>query len=380
MRGALFMMGPGDQLGARYKLRISHVPPIWDQYNPHSPHNSISTFLSSLSFARPLSASNPRDKIYAFLGHPSLRIPKRKPFIIEVHYEWSVAEVYTDFAAQWMTRLKDHSMLNYVKATVDDFHASDEYPSWCPRWDQSPYFLESLAPENARDHYNCGGSYPFDVRVNSRRILMARGFVFDVLRGTSSPFTMHFRLTKENSPTFLDVMDDILGGFGNARDIDESILTELAMALTCGFSRWTDKLPVQSEEDHYLDFCSFIMEQSSIRPPQRSDILRHVMQIIRRNRSNPEGALQFSASASRLCNNRKLAVTRKGYFGLVPKESQPRDVVCVLFGAKTPFVLRPHKNGAFFLVGECYVEGIMHGEAMKMLDRGKFVEEQIDIM
>jgi hypothetical protein len=35
-----------------------------------------------------------------------------------------------------------------------------------------------------------------------------------------------------------------------------------------------------------------------------------------------------------------------------------------------PFILREDKDGFFMLVGECYVHGIMDGEAMKEQDMG----------
>jgi hypothetical protein len=42
------------------------------------------------------------------------------------------------------------------------------------------------------------------------------------------------------------------------------------------------------------------------------------------------------------------------------------DVVCVLFGSDVPFILRPSPEGDYQLIGECYVSGIMRGEALDM--------------
>jgi hypothetical protein len=43
------------------------------------------------------------------------------------------------------------------------------------------------------------------------------------------------------------------------------------------------------------------------------------------------------------------------------------DVVCVLSGGDVPFILRQVGNkGEYKLIGECYVAGIMHGEALDM--------------
>jgi hypothetical protein len=50
------------------------------------------------------------------------------------------------------------------------------------------------------------------------------------------------------------------------------------------------------------------------------------------------------------------------------------DRVCVLYGGITPFVLR--KKGIYHqLIGECYVAGLMRGEAVDERDAGRLKEE-----
>lgn len=48
----------------------------------------------------------------------------------------------------------------------------------------------------------------------------------------------------------------------------------------------------------------------------------------------------------------------------------PGDQVCILFGGNTPFVLRPC-NEYYQLVGECYIHGMMDGEAMAFSNDGR---------
>lgn len=59
-----------------------------------------------------------------------------------------------------------------------------------------------------------------------------------------------------------------------------------------------------------------------------------------------------------------LFITKNRYLGLGPKSLMSRDQVWILAGADTPLVLRPLSNGRHQLVGEAYVHGIMHGEAL----------------
>ena len=58
---------------------------------------------------------------------------------------------------------------------------------------------------------------------------------------------------------------------------------------------------------------------------------------------------------------------------------KPGDIICVLFGGKMPFCLRPWGD-CYLLVGECYVHGLMNGEAMKMMDRTELVEKVFEIV
>ena len=57
-------------------------------------------------------------------------------------------------------------------------------------------------------------------------------------------------------------------------------------------------------------------------------------------------------------------LTRKGYLGMGPAETQPGDAVVIFCGGRIPFVLRP-QNGAedmWSLVGEAYCDGVMGGQ------------------
>jgi hypothetical protein len=64
--------------------------------------------------------------------------------------------------------------------------------------------------------------------------------------------------------------------------------------------------------------------------------------------------------------NRRFCVTRRGYFGLVPPGAQVGDIVCLLLGGKAPVVLRrDESDGLYIYMGDCYVHGIMYGEALK---------------
>ncbi len=61
---------------------------------------------------------------------------------------------------------------------------------------------------------------------------------------------------------------------------------------------------------------------------------------------------------------RTLFVTQTGYIGLGPLTMQPNDTVCVLLGCSVPVVIRREAPNRHILIGECYLHGIMDGEAL----------------
>jgi len=70
--------------------------------------------------------------------------------------------------------------------------------------------------------------------------------------------------------------------------------------------------------------------------------------------------------------NRRFFVTKQGYMGVGPAYIGKGDIVCVLFGGSTPYILRPTTNeGEYLLLGECYVDGVMDGEALNLLEKGR---------
>ena len=86
----------------------------------------------------------------------------------------------------------------------------------------------------------------------------------------------------------------------------------------------------------------------------------------------------YAAIGPHACG-RTFCLTARGYMGLVPPKSKVGDPICLLFGSQVPFVFLqvppehmpeirvldgqgPAVLGA--LAGECYVHGIMDGEAL----------------
>ena len=106
----------------------------------------------------------------------------------------------------------------------------------------------------------------------------------------------------------------------------------------------------------YLKMCRFRYEMVAFQkqglvPPKQRDLT-----------TQAEG-LEF-LKYSLIAEGRSLCVTTSGRLCLAPFNARVDDKVAILYGGKTPYVLRPVGDD-FEFVGESYVHGLMKGEALE---------------
>lgn len=63
---------------------------------------------------------------------------------------------------------------------------------------------------------------------------------------------------------------------------------------------------------------------------------------------------------------RRLALTTSGNLALLPLVAREDDIICILFGSRVAHVLRKADDLHWQLIGDCYLHGMMDGEAMKL--------------
>jgi len=79
----------------------------------------------------------------------------------------------------------------------------------------------------------------------------------------------------------------------------------------------------------------------------------------------------FLRLADRAFNRRTVFRTNTGVYGLCPRTVRGGDTVVVLFGGRTPFILRRIEGpdaSRFRLISDCYLEGYMDGEAVRLVN------------
>jgi hypothetical protein len=74
---------------------------------------------------------------------------------------------------------------------------------------------------------------------------------------------------------------------------------------------------------------------------------------------------RFEEVFSSLIGGCQFCITEQGYMGWVPASGQVGDQVCILYGCRIPYLIRPERSG-FRLLGDVYLHGLMDGEAIEL--------------
>jgi hypothetical protein len=71
--------------------------------------------------------------------------------------------------------------------------------------------------------------------------------------------------------------------------------------------------------------------------------------------------------------------------GLAPQSVREEDLICIVYGCSVPVVLRKifidEENGTYYyeLIGECYIHGMMDGEAFRILQEMKIDKQEFEL-
>ena len=88
--------------------------------------------------------------------------------------------------------------------------------------------------------------------------------------------------------------------------------------------------------------------------------------------SSPGIIFEFLRRVQSVIWGRRLAILDQGYVVLGPRSCEIDDLVCILHGCSVPVLLRRRSNmHGYTFVGECYVHGMMDGEARILEEQGK---------
>ena len=75
-----------------------------------------------------------------------------------------------------------------------------------------------------------------------------------------------------------------------------------------------------------------------------------------------EDTTNYKTALTHTIRSRTFFISKSGYMGLVPTALEEGDMICVVPGCNVPLLIRK-EGDHHLLVGECFVWGLMDGEA-----------------
>ena len=343
---------------------------LWASFDPENrvtdDRDSPRNFLDVIQTTTSLTATDPRDRIYALLGHPFAQ-----ELGIIPDYDKTIENVCQDLAQKWVLVKQSITILAAVRHATSnpaDLVHHLQYPSWCPRWDLTTQYLVKNFGGRFIQYEAAALLHPeFELIGHQLKI---KGFIFDTVRKTTPVIT---RKDTKISPQTIE--DNIIPRIATEAVEDESVwqhpyddrLRALASALVMGFD------DTSSHAD--ANGLSLVLSQLVTDAPDSHGLPDFMLDRIRSNASS-EGIWEYLARIRKTALNHRAFTTNTGYIGIGSMDVTEGDKLCIVFGLSVPFILRPLHDSTYLAIGYGYTEGIMHGETIDMLDEGKFSSQQ----
>jgi hypothetical protein len=335
------------------------------------------SLLNILNHSRTLKASDPRDHVYAFLGHQSAKHPDTGQLMVSPDYTISTESMLLEFAARWLEWTKDLNILSYVDHDSGGPPPINAFPSWVPRWDRRTAKIYTFAHQ---DIWYAGGELTEATTLaEDGRSLMVRGARIDEISFRSEAFAnADFLISDEgdaNGAAFYEVYRKLGEVMKHALDQSSPCIygaqnrfAAIARTLIAAQYYTTDSMQFES------DAAAFLL-------PIVSGYLSHldISEIPTERVGDSSGAARYKFRVRRGLAGRRFAISRQGLFGLVPAAAREGDICFVVFGMSAPLILRsvPDTEGYYQLIGQAYLLGMMDGEAMERLGSDEYHEEDI---
>ena len=306
-----------------------------------------------------------RDRLFAMLGLAC----DGNEADFEPDYQSPLEQVLLRYAHVFVRQGRGMQLL-YRAGLNDNSH---RFPSWIPDWTlKRPSSLHDSSG-NGTDFAASGPQQPVIFHARDSDELLVEGYVVDSIESISASSN-----EEENLAAYLDEVDAM---------VDSAVLT--AVREPRAELKW--KVPIAGALYPRVAASSGLDLHSSYQALRVYLKTKEARKAIHKGKGKliegtdpsvvyamaigrmsadsyrDQGANYLTALQDTL-HGWKFVVTKQGYVGTVPKLAELGDMVAIMKGGRVPFILQKSvtRPGAFRFVGECYVHGIMNGEALSL--------------
>lgn len=339
--------------------RFGYMNTCHAQFENGTPSNLIDL----LSATRSHFSMDPRDKIFGVLGLAS----DADTLLSNPDYSKSTVEVYSSLA---LRMIGDRKTLDFLSHKEDPlFTGIKGLPSWVVDWSVPPR-SHPLRRTFIYSSYQAAGDSQARVRTTpDPTTIYIMGFQIDKIKKCGDPLLRYpprdnffsnslrrMNLSGYNFDTQMyfeqarwtqwERLALKLDSYPNGEVPFEAFLRTLAGDLDMRGSQSTHELKFLYES--YLKSWDCLRDRGPTYCDRKvsDDICTHWF--------------WYRDAVEDVAYGRLFFISEEGYMGLGPPSTRPGDLVCVLLGGKTPYVLRPDGKGYYRLIGECYLHGQMY--------------------
>ena len=347
--------------------------------------------LSNLIYAsQQREASDPRDKVYALYG----LLQDCQKLDLEISYVASVEEVYRSAVRFCIENEGKLSILGHVSS----YRNQSDQPSWVPEWRAMSLSACSPVGWNAKSGFFKASSAtrPWLVPSSSDNKLILKGFTLSTVERTIEIAALGLNLA--------DGCQDSWRTNAAAAGVPVRFLQGIRFRTTYDVTTMMEDPPFNTKVSPAVAHGIWPDSTRWIAAGYPEPIPPAVL---------TEYKKRFKSQTMGRC-----MVLTKDSLGLAPAPTQAGDRVCILLGGDAPFILRPRQNQArttpnekakpkrqstpkttpqgitksrygpresalvakqaleateWTLIGDCYLHGYMHGEAMETVTEADYV-------
>lgn len=298
------------------------------------------SLLNLISVFREVQTSDPRDKIYAFLG-----IAADSKHAPAPDYSQPVHQVYQEFAKFFISQGEGLALL--CEAGI--IRSNLENPSWVVDWNFRKKIGQiNYANTSALSPHSCLKSLSNiqktkDVTLTDDPLVISvKSLIVDTIFGVTVAF-QPFKRWKEVFFEF-DQEARVLWQQNGTHTIRYGVGLHEAYAKTLILSddRFKDPLGLYEEAraEYLHNTRNDGISSEFVKSPKLDEYHRCRLVCV---------------------DDRRFGITAQGYLGLFPMPTREGDRICFFKGCKTPFVVRKGAN-AYILIGDAYVHGFVLDE------------------
>jgi hypothetical protein len=309
------------------------------------------------------SCSDPRDKVYSVLSMADASISKA------LLPDYSKPARWTHVAAV-RTYINISKRLDILGCNTGARH--ENYPSWCPDWNTRHGQILALQPH--KSVYNTSGTTEAVVTFSKdESTIYLKGFLIcsvvdNCFQDSREPFSYQ---ENDEIPSDWDIklMAQKLQHLKSPYDAPPSKDDPVFSAYESELGEHFNTVAATLVAGFWYSYNSFPLVKTDTKTGEWW----------------PEGKKErFLFEAGQRTAYRTVVLCDDEKLGLAPDQAENGDEIWIFMGARTPFVLRKldemdgNKKVRRF-IGSAYVHGVMKGEAMEDLEKGKYEVETVSL-